>query len=130
MQLPTIQERYEYLRLDGDVGDITFGGRRLINQEFYRHDDEWKRVRRSVIIRDKACDLGMPGYEIVGRVIVHHMNPIDEFDIVHRTKWLLDPEYLICVSELTDRAIHFGDNSLMPKEFVERKPFDTAPWRK
>lgn len=127
--LPTFEERYEYARIDGTVGDITFGPHRYLNQQFYQHDPDWKAVRRSVILRDNGCDLAHQDFPIYGRVIVHHLNPITEEDILNRTEFLLNPEYLICLSENTDRAIHFGDISLLPTPFVERKPFDTCPWR-
>ena len=127
--LPTFEERYQYLRLDGQVGIETFGFDRYLNQTFYRTDPEWLSVRDTVIIRDNGCDLGMPDREIRSRIIVHHMNPITKEDILKRTKFLLDPEYLICTIKRTHDAIHYGDEELLLKGPVERTKFDTCPWR-
>lgn len=127
--LPTFKERYEYLRLDGTVGEETFGFDRYLNQMFYK-DPEWLSVRDFVILRDNGCDLGILDREIVGRIYVHHMNPITVEDIVNRSKYLLDPEYLICTMKNTHDAIHYGDGSLLITEPIERKPNDTCPWRR
>lgn len=129
-KLSTFEERYEYLRLDGVVGEETFGFDRYLNQRFYQNDPEWKRVRDFVIIRDCGCDLGIEGREIHGRIIVHHMNPITMDDLINRTKFLLDPEYLICTIDNTHNAIHYGDENLLMKGPVERTQNDTCPWRK
>ena len=129
-KLETFEERYEYLRLDGIVGEETFGFDRYLNQQFYQNDPEWKRSRRFVIMRDLGCDLGIEGREIHGRVIVHHMNPITTYDLINRTKYLLDPEYLICTLDSTHNAIHYGDEQLLMKGPVERTRNDTCPWRK
>lgn len=130
IRLPTFIERYRYLRLDGKVGDVTFGYERYLNQEFYRHDPEWLAARRAVIIRDNGCDLGIEGYDIIDApVIVHHMNPLTEYDIIHRTKYLLDPEYLISTIDNTHKAIHYGNESLLITEPVIRRKNDTCPWR-
>lgn len=128
--LPTFEERYEYLRLDGIVGEETFGFDRYLNQRFYKRDPEWLRVRDFVIIRDLGCDLGIEGREIHGKIIVHHMNPITKYDLINRTKFLLDPEYLICTLKSTHDAIHYGDENLLMKGPVERTKNDTCPWRK
>lgn len=128
-QLTDIFDRFEYLKLAGQVGNSTFGFDRYINQVFYRRSREWQDSRRAVIIRDNGCDLGVDGYQIYGRIIVHHMNPITEDDILSRNPMIYDPEYLICVSERTHNAIHFGDASLLPKDPIERLPGDTCPWR-
>lgn len=130
IQLPTFEERYEYLKLDGVVGEETFGFDRYLNQQFYQNDPEWKRVRRFVIMRDLGCDLGVEGREIHGRIIVHHMNPIDVDDLINRTEFLLNPEYLICTLDSTHRAIHYGDENLLMKGPVQRTKNDTCPWRK
>lgn len=127
--LPTFEERYRYLRLEGVVGEETFGFDRYLNQKFYRSDEEWLAVRDYVILRDNGCDLGMPDREIKSRIIVHHMNPITKEDILRRTKFLLDPEYLICTIKNTHDAIHYGDESLLIKGPIIRKPNDTCPWR-
>lgn len=126
--LPTFEERYRYLRIGGKVGEETFGFERYLNQEFYK-SDEWKSVRRQVIIRDNGCDLGMEDREIYGRIIVHHMNPITIDDLVQRSEFLLNPEYLICTVKATHDAIHYGDESLLLKPPVERTKNDTCPWK-
>lgn len=127
---PTFEERYRYLKLDGVVGEDTFGFDRYLNQEFYQRDQEWKRIRDFVIIRDQGCDLGVEGREIRGKILVHHMNPITKEDILKRSEFLLNPEYLICTLKSTHDAIHYGDENLLMKGPVERKPNDTCPWRK
>ena len=128
IQLPTFQERYEYLRLGGIVGQDTFGFDRYLNQKFYQ-SYEWKKIRRDVIIRDEGRDLGMEGYELQGNIFVHHMNPMVPSDLMDVPDWILDPEYLICVSKRTHDAIHFGDASLLPKLPIERTPNDMCPWK-
>ena len=128
--LPTFEERYRYLKLDGRVGEETFGFDRYLNQTFYQRDQEWKEVRNFVIIRDNGCDLGIEDREIGSRILVHHMNPITKDDILRRSKYLLDPEYLICTMKNTHDAIHYGDENLLIKAPVERRPNDTCLWRK
>ena len=127
--LPTFEERYRYLRLDGRVGVETFGFDRYLNQTFYRTDKEWLSIRDEVIIRDNGCDLGVPGRDIHSRILVHHMNPITKEDILRRTKYLLDPEYLICTIKSTHDAIHYGDESILMLGPIERTKNDTCPWR-
>lgn len=127
--LPTFKERFLYLQLSGEVGKDTFGFDRYLNQNFYR-SSEWKRIRNLVILRDNGRDLGIDGYEIHGRVYIHHMNPISANDILKRTGILVNPEYLICVSHQTHNAIHYGDESLLAQNPVDRKPNDTCPWRR
>lgn len=127
--LPTFEERFEYLKLNGKVGNDTFGFDRYLNQVFYR-SKEWKRVRNQVILRDNGCDLAIDDRQIFDRIYIHHMNPLLPDDIVNRSSYLLNPEYLICVSFDTHNAIHYGDASLLPKtQVIERSPNDTAPWR-
>lgn len=131
---PTLEERFEYLRLDGTVGEDTFGFDRYLNQLFYK-SNEWKAVRREVMIRDAGLydyvqDLGVPGNDIRGRVLVHHMNPISIDDIINKTDFLLNPEYLICTIDNTHRAIHYGDKSLLVTAPIERTKYDTCPWRR
>ena len=128
MLLPTFQARYQYLRLNGEVGKETFGFDRYMNQFFYR-SPEWRRVRDFVITRDEGCDLGIPGREIFGRIVIHHMNPIRPEDIRNRSDLLLDPEYLITTIHDTHLAIHYGDEHLLLQEPVER-PNDTCPWKR
>ena len=123
----TFKERYNYLKLSGKVGEETFGFDRWLNQVFYR-SEEWKRLRDDVILRDMGCDLGLEEYPIAGRVIIHHMNPVYLEDIVNRSEFLLNPDYLVCVSHGTHNAIHYGDEKLLPKGLIERKPGDTKLW--
>ena len=129
-KLSTFEERYEYLKMSGVVGEETFGFDRYLNQRFYQNDLEWKRVRRHVIMRDLGCDLGVEGMEIHGNVLVHHMNPITIQDLINRTEFLLNPEYLICTSRTTHNAIHYGTEKLLMSGPVERTKNDTCPWRK
>ena len=126
---PTFEERYRYLRLEGKVGEDTFGFDRWLNQSFYK-DPEWRAIRDKIIIRDNGCDLGIPGREIYSRIIVHHMNPITKDDILSRSAFLLNPEYLICTVKNTHDAIHYGDEGLLIKVPIERTKNDTCPWRR
>ena len=128
IQLPTFEERFDYLRLDGVVGKDTFGFDRYLNQQFYR-SSEWKRIRNQVIVRDNGCDLGIDEYEIHGRILIHHMNPISIEDLQHVSDLLMNPEYLICVSHRTHNAIHYGDENLIVSAPIERSQNDTCPWR-
>lgn len=127
--LPTFEERYEYLRMGGRVGEETFGFDRYLNQAFYQHSSEWKRVRDIVITRDYGCDLGIPGREIHGRIIIHHLNQVLPEDLRDRNSWILDPEYLISTSHETHQAIHYGDKSLLFTAPIERTRNDTCPWK-
>ena len=126
--LPTFEERFKYLQLNGRVGDDTFGFDRYINQNFYKSAD-WKRIRDQIIIRDKGCDLALEGYEIYGRILIHHMNPITVKDVELSTEYLMNPEYLICVTHNTHNAIHYGDEKLLMKGPVVRTKNDTCPWK-
>ena len=126
--LPTFEERFKYLQLNGRVGDDTFGFDRYINQNFYKSAD-WKRIRDQIIIRDNGCDLALEGYEIYGRILIHHMNPITVKDVELSTEYLMNPEYLICVTHNTHNAIHYGDEKLLMKGPVVRTKNDTCPWR-
>jgi len=121
-------DRFEYLRLNGTVGFETFGSNRFLNQAFYT-SPEWRRARREVIIRDDGCDLGVEGYDIFSKILIHHMNPIQEEDLLNRNPDILNPEFLICVSHNTHNAIHYGDKNLLPAPLVERRPGDTCPWK-
>ena len=125
---PSFKERYEYLRLGGAIGESTFGFDRYLNQKFYK-SEEWLAVRDFVIIRDSGCDLAIEDREIHDRILVHHMNPIRVEDISYKTKYLLDPEFLICTSKLTHDAIHYSDSSLLFTSITERRKNDTCPWR-
>ena len=128
IKLPTFKERFEYLRLDGQVGESTFGFDRYANQKFYR-SMEWKKIRNHIIMRDHGCDLGMDGYEIYGKILIHHMNPISLRDIDIASSFLLNPEYLICVTHDTHNAIHYGDEELLFCGITERSKNDTCPWK-
>lgn len=128
ISLPTFEERFRYLQLKGSVGKDTFGFDRYLNQNFYR-SAVWKRVRDQVIIRDNGCDLGIEDRLIYGKVLIHHMNPINARDILDLTEFLLNPEYLICVSHTTHNAIHYGDEDLLIKEPAIRIKNDTCPWK-
>ncbi|MBR6287808.1 MAG: hypothetical protein IKR19_00515 [Acholeplasmatales bacterium] len=129
-KLNTFEERFEYTKLDGQVGLDTFGFDRYMNQQFYR-SKEWRDIRDKVIIRDNACDLGMPGHEIRGRVYIHHLNPLTPEDIEESTDLLFDLDNLICVSQETHNAIHYGDDSILDKyKIIERTPKDTCPWKR
>lgn len=128
--LDSFEDRYEYLRIGGAVGEETFGFDRFINQFFYQRSREWKSIRDYVIVRDNGCDLGMEDREIHGKILVHHMNPISLEDIEYKSDILLDPEYLISTSLATHNAIHYGDDSLLIKAPVERTPYDTCPWKR
>ena len=126
--LPTFKERYEYLKLDGIVGEETFGFDRYINQIFYK-SKEWLEVRDHVIIRDNGCDLGIEGHEIHNRILIHHMNPIRKEDILNRSDILLNPEYLITTTKRTHDAIHYGDKNILLDTPIERIKNDTCPWK-
>jgi acetyltransferase-like isoleucine patch superfamily enzyme len=126
-RLDTFEERYHYLRLGGSLGLRTFGFDRWVNQRFYK-SREWKYVRDQVIIRDNGCDLGILGYEIITDLMIHHMNPISLDDIKHGDESIIDPNFLITTSLRTHNAIHYGDESLLPRGPIERKSGDTTLW--
>lgn len=128
--LPTFEERFRYLRLDGKVGEDTFGYDRYINQYLYQRNHRWQQSRDKVIFRDNGCDLGVDGYGIQGRIIVHHINPITLDDILNDRDWIFDPEFLISTAHLTHNAIHYGDENLLIKAPVERSRNDTCPWKR
>ena len=129
IQLDSFEERYRYLRLDGEVGKETFGFDRYLNQIFYK-SPEWKTIRDTIIIRDNGCDLAMLGYEIRGRILIHHMNPVAIEDIQNGTDFLLNPEYLISTIHSTHNSIHYGDINLLSRDPIERRPGDTCPWKR
>ena len=126
-KLGTFEERFEYLSVKGVVGEQTFGGERYLNQAFYR-SREWKWARDIVISRDLGLDMGVPGFEMYDKILVHHMNPITPQDVMRRNPDILNPEYLVAVSHNTHNAIHFGDKSILRLPFVERRPGDTDLW--
>lgn len=127
MQLKTLEERYNYLKLNAGVGETTFDTERYLNQRFYT-SAEWRRVRRLVTVRDEGCELGIKDFPISGRLYVHHMNPMRPEDLVEFNADVLNPEYLITVSHDTHNAIHYGSEDLLPKPMVERQPGDTRLW--
>lgn len=127
MHLETIEERFKYLALRGGVGDTTFGFDRYINQQFYR-SRQWKQIREKVILRDMGCDLAVDGFEIHRQLVIHHMNPMVVDDIAGGDPSILDPEFLITTTHQTHNAIHYGDERLLPRVFVERSRGDTKLW--
>lgn len=145
IRLSTFEERFAYLKIAGRVGEDTFGYDRFLNQDFYQ-STEWRNFRDRIIVRDGGCDMGLSDYPITdyirkidsrsniiykARIIIHHINPITKDDILCHSDCLFDPENVICVSDRTHKAIHYGDlNTAKPKEFVERSPNDTCPWKK
>lgn len=128
IQLPTFEERFEYLKIGGSVGEETFGYDRYLNQMLYKMP-EWRSIRNQVIVRDRGQDLGVDGFEIPDKVLVHHMNPITVDDVLHRRDYVLDPEYLITTCMTTHNAIHYGSEDVLPKLPIERSKNDTCPWR-
>lgn len=126
-RIETFEDRFKYLSLRGQVGSTTFGFDRYINQDFY-HSKQWADIRHHIIARDAGCDLGVNGYEIYDRVIIHHMNPMRVDDIVEGSSDILDPEFLITTTHRTHNAIHYGDEKLLPRRLVERRPGDTRLW--
>ena len=126
--IPTFEERFEYLQLKGSVGKDTFGYDRYLNQVLYR-SPEWKRLRNQIIIRDDGCDLACDGYDIYGKVLIHHLNPITVEDVLARSRKVFDPDNLVCVSHSTHNAIHYGDVDLLATGPIIRTKNDTCPWR-
>lgn len=140
IQIPTFEDRYKYLRIGGTVGRATFGFDKYLYENFLR-SDEWLELRDFVIVRDNGCDLAFEGRDIYGwkdkttnknksRIIIHHMNPITKDDLMKRTKYLLDPKYMITTIKITHDAIHYGDESLLIKDPIVRTQNDTCPWRR
>lgn len=127
VKFDSLEDRYEYLKLNGGVGYATFGFDRYINQQFYT-STQWRDLRQKIIFRDNACDLGVPDHEIHSRLVIHHMNPMSPHDIVHGEAWILDPEYLITTTHNTHLAIHYGDKGMLPRQLIERKAGDTRLW--
>ncbi len=127
IKIPDYLERFRYLKLDGQVGIDTFGHNRYLNQILY-HTPEWKRFRRDIILRDNGCDLAHEDFEIYGKIIIHHINPITIDDILYRDPMIFDPENVISTSLITHNAIHYGDETLLTTGPVERTPYDTCPW--
>lgn len=128
IRLPTFIERYRYLRLNGQVGEETFGFQRWINQEFY-HSNDWLNFRDKIVIRDGGCDLAAEGYGIYGSILIHHLNPVTYDDLINRNPIIFDPENVISTKISTHNAIHYGDENLLIMAPVERIPYDTCPWK-
>ena len=126
--ISTFEERFEYLQLKGSVGKDTFGYDRYLNQVLYR-SSEWKRLRNQIIIRDAGCDLACDGYDVYGKVLIHHLNPITVEDVLTRSRKVFDPDNLVCVSHSTHNAIHYGDMDLLATGPIIRTKNDTCPWR-
>lgn len=126
--LPTFEERFEYLKLSGSVGKNTFGHDRYLNQVFYS-SYEWRKLRDEIIIRDNGCDLGVSDRIIYGKIYIHHINPLRKDDIISRSEYLRNPDFLICTSFETHNAIHYGDINLLPRDPIERTKNDTCPWK-
>lgn len=129
IRIPTFEERFRYLALRAVVGGATFGHERHMNQQFYR-SRQWKQLRNFVIVRDNGCDLGVDGYEIHTGLYIHHMNPMTPRDIHEGNDIILDPEFMITTTHRTHNAIHYGDETLLARPFAERRPGDTALWRR
>ncbi len=129
IKLPTFKERFEYLKLSSQIGEETFGFDRYLNQAFYK-SQLWRKIKNKVVIRDNGCDMAHQDFPIAGKIIVHHMNPIDSDDILMQRDILLNPDYLVCVSQLTHNAIHYANFDIIPSAPIERLPNDTCPWKK
>jgi len=127
-QLKTFDERFQYLKLDGVIGEDLFGYMRQLNQAFYT-SSLWKNVRNQIIIRDDGCDLGIPGHTIFGKLLVHHLNPLTKEDLINHSSRLVDPNNLITVSFDTHQAITYGDVALIQRDPIERSENDTCPWK-
>ena len=127
--IPTFEERFEYLKLNGSVGLETFGHDRYLNQ-ILDNSPEWRRFRPEIIVRDNGCDLACEGYEIFGKILIHHINPITAQDILNRNPKVFDPENVITTVHNTHNAIHYGDKNLLITEPIERSRNDTCPWKK
>ena len=122
-------KRFEYLRLGGSVGELTFNGHRYLNQKFYTSDQQWLKVKQQVILRDEGCDMGHPDFPIYGKILIHHINPITIDDLIQRKPCIFDLDNLVCVCLNTHNAIHYGDSTLLKLPPVERRANDTCPWR-
>lgn len=128
-KLKTFEERFDYLKLDGDVGEETFGGDRYLNQMLYK-SKKWRSVRNKVILRDGACDLGIEGHDMNSMILIHHLNPITVDQIINNDPCVFDEDNLICTSKRTHNAIHYGDKTQLVDKPIERKAGDTTPWKK
>lgn len=129
IRLSSFEDRFDYLKCNNVIGDSTFGGHRYLNQLLYS-SKEWKRIRNRVIVRDNGFDLAHPDHPIIGNIYVHHINPITIEDVLEEHRSVFDLNNLICASFQTHNAIHFGSEEILPRDFVERKPNDTCPWKR
>lgn len=129
MSFRTFEERFEYLKLNGIVGDETFGSHRYLNQVLYQ-SPEWRRFRNEILIRDNGCDLAIDGREISSHALIHHINPLTIDDIRNRSPLIFDPNNVVVVSHMTHEAIHYGDSNLLTKDPIIRRSNDQCPWRK
>lgn len=131
IELPTLLERYRYLRIRGKVGEETFGCHRYLNQQLYTNDERWKALRRRIIVRDNGCDMALPEFQIPNgcKIIIHHINPITMEDFLNNNPDIFDPENVVCVSFNTHQAIHYGNEDLLPQIPIVRRPHDTCIWR-
>lgn len=127
--IPTFEERFDYLKLDGVVGQSTFGYDRYLNQILY-NSHEWRKFRRDMIIRDQGRDLACEGFDLMNLIVAHHINPITVEDVINRHPKVFDPENIICCSDRTHRALHYGDKDLLLIAPIVRLPNDTCPWKK
>lgn len=127
ISLPTYEQRFNYLKLDGKVGEETFAKDRWLNQKFY-HSQEWRSLRNKIIVRDLGCDMAVEGFQIYERPLIHHMNPITQDDVLQHSDYLINPEYLITVAYNTHQAIHYGNADLLMESPIERKAGDTKLW--
>lgn len=126
--LDSLEERFDYLRLNGEVGEIQFGYYRYLNQVFY-HSARWRKAKSEVVVRDNGYELGVPGWKISGHIYVHHMNPITLEQLKDDDPCLYDPEYLISCGYDVHQAITWGNRDLLPKPMIIRRPNDTCPWK-
>ena len=126
--IPTFEERYNYLKLNGIVGKETFGYDRYLNQLLYRSSD-WRSFRDKIIIRDNGCDLACDGFELHSRIIIHHIDPITVEDILNKHPKVFDPENVVSTSHNTHLAIHYGDKNLISIGPINRYKNDTCPWK-
>lgn len=122
-------KRFEYLKIGGTIGELTFSGHRYLNQKFYTSDPQWLKVKQQVILRDDGCDMGHPDFPIYGKILIHHINPITIEDLIQRNSCIFDLDNLVCVSLNTHNAIHYGNSSILKLPPVERRANDTCPWR-
>ncbi len=128
IRMSDYMDRFNYLKLHGNVGEETFGWDRYLNQSFYS-STEWRKFRRDIILRDQGNDMACKDFPINGIIVIHHLNPISIEDIKDFNPDIMNPEYVVCVADITHKAIHYGDAELLPKGLIKRRPGDTCPWK-